>query len=387
MRKLLMVEDEAIVRLGLRHLVRWEEFGIRWEAEASNGREAIAILESGPIDVVVTDIRMPEMDGIELVKWIKERNLDVQIVVVSSYNDFAYVQEALRLGVADYLHKPTMTKEEIEAALRRIVARLDQAKRAAPLEDVSPPESLQALLASLPEGGEPFGHRGSAAAALAAAPFQDGYRLVLLRLANEQADEAIRSSIRSLLNGFALRLKGTVTASPANGTFAWLMPAGRDGEDHELDRVLTEARRSIANLLQATLQYGASDVYRSAEELLVAYEEAAARTAETAAGYHQSVRMAKEYVDRHFRSDLTLAECARHVHVSPGHLSRLFPKELGMSFSDYVTRKRLEHASVLLRSTNKKVHQISEEAGYQNPHYFSKQFKEAFGVTPREYRN
>ncbi|PYI53082.1 response regulator transcription factor [Paenibacillus flagellatus] len=109
--KVMIVDDEPHIRKGLRTIIPWESFGFVVTAEAEDGAEALERAESHVPDVVITDIRMPRMDGIELSKELKSRFPDIKVLILSGYNEFAYAKEAMKYGVADYLLKPVDPEE------------------------------------------------------------------------------------------------------------------------------------------------------------------------------------------------------------------------------------------------------------------------------------
>ncbi|NOU93805.1 response regulator [Paenibacillus sp. LMG 31456] len=113
----LVVDDEPIIRQVLRTMISWEDHGLKWAGEAVDGEEAWESLQLGGIDLVVTDILMPRMDGLELVKRLKQTEMDVRVVVLSCLDDFAYVKEAMKQGASDYILKPTMEPEQLVATL------------------------------------------------------------------------------------------------------------------------------------------------------------------------------------------------------------------------------------------------------------------------------
>lgn len=117
--RILLVEDEANLRNGFRKILENVIGGVIVAGEAANGREALEWLKSNRTDAVITDIRMSELGGIELIKRLREQMPSLPIVIISGYNDFTYVREALRCGAADYLLKPVETSE-----LARIVEQL-----------------------------------------------------------------------------------------------------------------------------------------------------------------------------------------------------------------------------------------------------------------------
>ncbi|MFY0758775.1 response regulator transcription factor [Metabacillus dongyingensis] len=104
--KILIVDDEPIICQGLRLTIPWETYGIEVVGEAFDGKQALEYLFQHPIDIVLTDVRMPEMDGIQLAKAIYEQAPQTRVIVISGYEEFEYAREAFRWGVKDYLLKP-----------------------------------------------------------------------------------------------------------------------------------------------------------------------------------------------------------------------------------------------------------------------------------------
>ncbi|MEC0232427.1 response regulator, partial [Paenibacillus alba] len=114
----LVVDDEPIIRLGLRTLVDWEANGFTYAGDAEDGLEACELLDALNIDIVITDLIMPRMDGLALIRTLKERNRPISAVVLSCMDDFTYVKEAMKLGAKDYMLKPTMEPESLLEILR-----------------------------------------------------------------------------------------------------------------------------------------------------------------------------------------------------------------------------------------------------------------------------
>jgi two-component system response regulator YesN len=120
----LVVDDEPIVRRGLRSLVDWEKHGLHLVGEASDGVEAWDLLQTEPVDILVTDILMPRMDGLELIRRLKQADSQVGVLVLSCLDDFSYVKEAMKLGAQDYVLKPTMEPEELISNILEIRSEL-----------------------------------------------------------------------------------------------------------------------------------------------------------------------------------------------------------------------------------------------------------------------
>ncbi|OAB47884.1 response regulator transcription factor [Paenibacillus antarcticus] len=123
--RVMIVDDEPILRMGIYHLCNWSEYGIEFVAQASNGSEALQLIEQVNPHVVITDIVMPVMDGVELTKLLRKRFPDIKLVVLSSYSEFDYVREVFKYGVTDYLLKPKVTAEELVTLIQSLCSNLD----------------------------------------------------------------------------------------------------------------------------------------------------------------------------------------------------------------------------------------------------------------------
>ncbi|WP_419872596.1 response regulator transcription factor [Candidatus Pristimantibacillus sp. PTI5] len=385
---LLVVEDESIVRLGLRYMVNWEDCGINWKAEASNGEEAIGIIEKEDIHMVMTDIRMPGMDGLELAKWIKAQKPEIQVIILSSYDTFSYVQEALRIGAADYLHKPTMDENEIAASLRKIVARLEITEETnSYLTEEEKNDYLLTLLDKYTFPEHPV------VPDLDPSFFVSGYWLTIFRKRDdglpviEDADNLRFLSTQYLIDEYVAKEWGGVVFHRSFREIIWIAPAMTKLGQTERSKYLENLRQKVLELLNVALIYSTSPAYNAMIQLPEAYMEALLQFPVNKQSDNLIVRKAKEFMDKNLLEDITLVKVAEAIHVSPGYLSRVFLKEIGENFIEYITRNKLEYAQKLLRESNRKIYEIAADVGYMNPHYFSKLFKERIGVTPLDYRN
>lgn len=120
MLKVLLVDDEFLVRLAFSNMISWKENGFELIATASNGSEAFEIIQREMPDIVITDLTMPQMSGLELIKKVKSTGIPCEFVVLSCHNEFEYVKEALKLGVFDYILKLSMNMEELMDVLNRL---------------------------------------------------------------------------------------------------------------------------------------------------------------------------------------------------------------------------------------------------------------------------
>ncbi|MFE5322030.1 helix-turn-helix domain-containing protein [Paenibacillus sp. NPDC056579] len=150
MKKVLIVDDDHLVRRGFISMMPWREYHLEVVGEAGNGRKALEFLDSHPVDLLITDLAMPLMTGIELMRTVKERYRHISMVVLTFHQDFEWIQEALRLGAIDYITKVELEHEQMDEVLRRIVSKMKEHE--APLERPSA-ERFEETRGSMEETG------------------------------------------------------------------------------------------------------------------------------------------------------------------------------------------------------------------------------------------
>ncbi|MFC0216722.1 response regulator [Paenibacillus chartarius] len=172
--RVLVVDDDKLVRKGLISAMPWSEFGMEVVGEASNGEKALDYLQEHDVDLLLTDLAMPVMSGIELMRIVRKRYPRLHIVVLTLHQDFEYVQEALRLGAIDYIAKVQLERERFEEVLERISTRIAESKEHA--------------------GAEPKLERSEC--------FTYDTAYITMRLEPNEGDEWLRSSPQTLLSAW-----------------------------------------------------------------------------------------------------------------------------------------------------------------------------------------
>lgn len=129
MYRVVIVDDEPAIRKGIASIIDWEKEGLQVEYDYANGKEAMDALEEKPCDILITDIKMPIIVGIELMKQALERYPSIKVVMISNYSDFEYVKEGMRLGAVDYLLKLTLKQEDLLSVLRRCISMLEKEQK------------------------------------------------------------------------------------------------------------------------------------------------------------------------------------------------------------------------------------------------------------------
>ncbi|RTE03078.1 response regulator [Paenibacillus whitsoniae] len=156
MHRVVLVEDEYIVRFGIKSMIDWEKLGLTVSGEASNGVEALALIQENPPDILITDIKMPQMDGITLISEVRKVCPRMKIVILSNLEDFQYAKEAIRQGVSDYVIKSDMMPRDFESMLAKVKASIAEGAHAGGEHPHVAVEPLlrEKLLLELIESGE-----------------------------------------------------------------------------------------------------------------------------------------------------------------------------------------------------------------------------------------
>lgn len=404
MYKLFIADDEELIVEGLCSAIPWRENGIEVCGTAYDGIEAERLIKELSPDIILTDIRMPGLSGLDLIGRIKTVLPDSKLIIISAYEDFEYAQRALREGALDYLIKPIDKQAVLDTVLRAKTlyeAEYDRKVAAQQMEryfDESAAHLLQHLLLLAIQGGGPDLEQ-TQACLIRNGVFQlyANYRVVWFGYGAEGSTGM--DSMQRVLEGENDQnrcITGTLPSGEQIGLICSnLLP-------QELEAVTLKAvEKNERENQQKHIGVGkivdsltaVSDSYASIGEgagqtigqgpAHVA-EEGQTPTAKT--GINPLVERAREFILAHLHEDISLAHAAEHLSVNPAYLSRLFKQQNGCNFMDFLTARKIAVAKELLSTTTLFTYEIADRAGYQNSRYFSRVFKQATGLTPQQYR-
>jgi two-component system response regulator YesN len=380
--KVLIADDEPKIRRGLRTAIERLRADMKVVAEAEDGEAAFELVRKVKPDILMIDVRMPFLGGLQLIEKINAEKADCIIIVVSGHDEFEYAQRALQLKVFEYVLKP-VPQEVLEGVLGRAAESLDSSRNLPLLREQFLRDWLRGRLSplELSEQARFFEVQASGPVALALIHVVD--RAVATAPSEERerrlALYAVRSAAEELFAGlsplwvFSDERDDIVVLCACAGGKAWVEAASR------LESRVVPSLCQALIVVQATVPDAGLGVPE-------AYEALSAEVAER--GSHRAlVATAQRYIDAHFgQASLDLEEVASAARISPGYLSRLLKLETGFSFVDYLARVRINKAVQMMSDPAVKVYEVAEAVGYQSQHYFSRAFKRVFGRPPVEYR-
>jgi two-component system response regulator YesN len=400
--RILIVDDESGVRQMMADTVR--RFDDSYEVEeAEEGEEALRMLDDS-FDLVITDIRMPGMDGVELAARIRERFPDIILFMLTGYAEFEYARAAIRSNVSEYLLKPVSVQALREAIAKAadVVRGRKEAERIARLRETALLEKrVQDLLYELPL---PYYDEWM---------FPDYDAVGILSFVIEDAEEggtirfAVKNVLGDVLGGFGVSL---VFVEGSHLTCVLFL---KDGHK-PLEEIASRCADAVRAILRRTIRAGIGGVakrlaevsglyWRSLKQLGIdrpAVPESGARASaggadgangadsrlEPREDMHHLIRQTIHILETEYDQDLTLSGLAERLYLNPNYLSTLFKNETGTTFTQALLRIRMEKAKELLRTTKLKIYEVGSRVGYADSAHFSRVFKNHENMSPYEYR-
>jgi two-component system response regulator YesN len=390
--KLMIAEDETTIRKGLRFAANWEDYSITIVGEAEDGEIALEMAMERQPDILFVDINMPFLNGLELMKALREHLPEAIFIVISGYDEFSYAQQALKMDAFDYLLKP-VNKEELIKTVKKAVKILEKNNRRRQLDLQL--EDNKALLK------EKFLQEWAAGMAaddevrkqsqLLSIQLEGPVGISMFKVVKEIEesvtqeqwnDGLISFSLKNIINEHLKAYPFSEVFEDSLGHMIALLPNVEGEVLMRLNREIKEYTESFLGKVILCLE----KIMMTPLELPDHYK----KLKEEIASYHSlspMVILAKDYIDHHyFDPSISLNEVAEMVQVSPTYLSKRIKTELGASFITYLTKVRIKKALLLMKDPHLKIYEIADMVGYSTQHYFCNAFKKVTGISPTVYR-
>jgi two-component system, response regulator YesN len=438
---ILVVDDEPLICKGLSNLLASSGLDISNIYTANSGFEALDCIRMEEIDLLVTDIQMGAMSGIDLMQHAKLAKPWVQTIVISAHETFQYAQMAVRLGAKDYLIKP-LNSEQFLDSVRNVLLKMGK-----------PSPELDVFMSGINESfrlEEPLPEYSKLLNELLIDPgvvvaeadnllkldnlkLQGPYFCVLklkvpLSGMNQEKQYTVRD--RRLLCYAALNIAKELMDQEWN-SIAFYAPDGEitiiiqwdeksyedssTGQINRLDILGRSLHFNIHKYLHLNVVIGISQILKGLSFMAVLNRQASnailwnnehsdhyvfyygdfnwnsytsdPSVEELHTHSNLIVQKAKEYIDENYaQKGLTIHDVAKKNHVSPNYLSYLFKKNTGYNLWEYVIKLRMEESREMILNTDLRRYEIAERVGYESPEHFSKIFKKYYGISPSELK-
>lgn len=350
---IMIVEDEPLTRETLCTIIKEqmeEQFNLI--IPVANGLEAMEKLDQIHCNILLTDISMPEMDGIKLIEKVDEKYSDIIKIIITGYNDFNYAQSSIKYHVLDYLLKPVASKELINALMRGVEEekRIRKEKRNASLIDMHNSGKLSFLYTS-------------------------NYikkLIVAIKARNENAIREISNNLSQYLieqckNFFEQQQMAYWIVC----TFFSCCPELLFGQ---IDMVCKSQIGKSKNIEEI------SDILKHL------FLQCSNHLCEISSS-QKKLNQIKEYISSHYNEEISLQVLADKFELNPTYICDLFKMVSKQNYMDFLQEIRIDKAVSLLENSDLKISQIAEAIGYNDANYFAKAFKRIVGMTPNEFRS
>jgi two-component system response regulator YesN len=347
MYKLIIIDDEKWSREVVKRLIRFDKLHVEMVAEAANGHEGLEAIHAHHPDIVITDMKMPGLNGVELLKKLSLEFPEIKTIVMSGFEDVQYLRQAIRSRSIEYLLKP-IKEEDINEAVSNCIEEIKRSKRT----------------------------RLSSKRIFHDDQIQRDYNKVLkdlnMTIIKHQSKEA--QQILSGLTSFSHEVKDPQTLdliknSLINQIQQYLLTQNFDFT-YEIDEFRCD---SLSSLIK---------------QVIPIYHDVLTKIAElTAIKYSGDIQSILDFIDQHYMYQISLNDIADMFYLSHEHISRQFKKKTGEGVTQYILRKKMESAADLLLTSDYSIKAVGELMGFENIPYFYKMFKRTYQCSPGEYKD
>ena len=336
MYKVLFVDDDDTIGFIVSKMKVCENSNFKITRYAQNGKEALLVLEKESFDLIITDIRMPIVDGLELLENIRKRGDKTFLVLASTYSEFEYAKRGLQNGAIDYIIKP-ITEENLKELFIRVEKLLKEK------EDKPKETNLKVSKERI-----------------------DKWYNLFINL--EETPKNLKDKYLKELNDIVKEEKVVFSELLFEGVwekivkvFPWLVKLENIEFLFKEESFEKEVEEKISNIKEIVKKYKLNN-------------------------YDSLINNVSEVILKNIGKDKLLDIISKELQLSKDYIGKLFKNKIGITLNEYSTILKMEYGKKLLSGSNKKVYEISEELGYSTIDYFSKLFKNYTGFTPVQYR-
>lgn len=410
-----LVDDQRTVVDSLKNGIHWEKLPVDKVYTACSAREAKLILKNFPVDVLLSDIEMPEEDGLSLCIWAKEEIEDIECIFLTSHADFEYAREAIRLGSFDYILQP-VRYEDVEKALLRVWERVMEKQKMHTMMNrqrilleqknhIFDVLTANIIAENWTELEQIYGHLPE----LYGVDTEEYLiRPVLIqvvrwkKLRNDWEKQLVSLVLKNVMEEVFCEEEANVWVTGFREDRYWcFIQTKRFAFDTD---ICMKHAQQFYDFIDANMDFSVAfypgnglekgRIRNVFENLL----KRAARNTEGKRGIFldepeneedgdkDAVALAISYIKKNLSKNISRTDVAGYIHLNEEYFSRLFKQQTGETFKDYVMMEKMREAQKLLKNSRLSISIIASKVGYDNFSHFSKMFKKITDQTPQEYR-
>lgn len=389
MYKMIVIDDEYLVRLGIKETIEWDKYKIEIVGEATNGKTGLELIKSLKPDIIITDIKMPVMDGLELVKELSKLNYDHEVIILSGYKDFDYAKHTLENGAFSYLLKPIDNQELIEKVMQAI-EHLEENKKQKTfikhklIQDLIMKKDSEINEETLKLYDIYISKEGTIIYG----------KIDELNKITEAFD---KTKAIKLLNEYImdlLKIKGINHYNYlSNNEFYLICSSAYEACEKVCEEALIKYEKEseiivslgLSSYIDISLIYEASIEAKQYTENKLYPMINTVSSKNSHVNINPLIHQAMRYIAQNYSRNITVKMVADSLFVSESHLMHLFKDSINKTFNECLTDYRILVAKQLLLSGKLKVYEVAELVGYKDSKYFSQIFKKKVGLSPNQF--
>ncbi|OIJ21282.1 hypothetical protein BKP45_00410 [Anaerobacillus alkalidiazotrophicus] len=383
--KVVLVDDESLILKSLSKIIEWEAFNCQVVGTANDGQDAYSLIQDIQPEIVITDICMPEMTGLELLKKVQTLQVRPEVILLSGYNEFKYAREGLQNNAFDYILKP-IDHEELEKCLQRAIVKFEDVKR-------KEHEYRKHLIyESLTIGRDKTSF------------VNDDHHYVIVALELNKASASDEQQLRDRVNKAREDHYSEVFFYKFESS-RYVIVYTHSKENIDFTTTVKSSMKKLSEQIKAHMKIAVGKDVIGMNDLAVSFQTTY-KLLESASFLKMNliseddikneyrskyspdaaIIKAKTFLQENFTKEIGIESVSEVVDLSVSYFSVLFKQKTGVTFLEYLTNLRMEHACVLLKTTDLKTYEIANMVGYSDQRYFSQVFKKRMHVTPSQYR-
>ena len=374
MYKVLFAEDELLVRLGLQSSIPWSKYEMEVVALAENGLEAYKLFEEIHPDILITDLRMEGMDGLELVKRAREVDKECAIVVISCLNDFETLRKLIPYNINAYVLKASISIDEVCSVLAQTKSYLKSIGRTAK-NNKEDSEKLEEKISKYLMGDVSINIEEN---------LDYLEHLLLFSLEDGNKDKINDLAMEFIYELVNRQIPGEILVPLKDKEFCVFYKSTEKNMQERIKRI----NSSIGDFLGVGFKITHSSRRRE-ENLKDWFDRAYVQQYEINIDENSGkalIQKSIEYMQAHSREALSLTDISRTIGLSVSYFSYLFKQETGKNYIEYLNEIRLLATMRDLKNTDEKIVVVAQKHGFQNLEYFSRYFKKKTGESPARWR-
>lgn len=389
MTKILFVDDDAIIRRGISGKIDWNKYGWKLVHTARDTMEALDYIKNNQPDIILTDIKMPGMSGIEMAQITKDYYPGIKFVFLSGYKDFEYAQQVLKLNAVDYLTKPLNDGKLIEALKKAESIQKKESSENYILNRTYPVIKRNYISHLLKENFQQMDESFFTAFDINLSRGLGVVGFIELHYVDSMSYDQLRKKIETYCTGLTQTYRGSFFFCMDNLQIFMIYTDNDAKEESAFYARLQQVEAKINAFScrhlggkDASFFYGST--MRNLNDLYYSYQAALQNINFRVDDLLLEIR---RYIEQHYDDcDLSLITIAEHFNMNHCYLTSVFKKKFHVNLYDCVIKVRMENAARLIQSTRLKNYEIAAATGYKNPQYFSNSFKKFYGCTATQYR-